>query len=69
MPRHPNTEKRIKMVCEIVQQHYQEGCHSHCYKRIFEKYVKPIYPMHYNTFLSYISTPLKRDNKKAVNLK
>jgi len=64
--RHHNTEHRIKKVCKIVQIHYQEGCYSHCYKAIWEKYVNPIYPMSYRTFLRYINTPISRGkNKKS----
>lgn len=68
MPKHTNTAERIKKVCEIVQRHYQEGCHSHCYKAIWRKHINPIYPMHYITFLRYINTPISRkQNKKTVS--
>lgn len=49
-----NKMLRIKLVNEIVQLHYIEGVTT--YKGIFEKYVKPIYPMCYETFLEYINT-------------
>jgi hypothetical protein len=55
--RHKNTQLRIKNVCKIVQQHYQEGNHAHCYKAIWKRYVYPIYPMSYRTFLSYLNVP------------
>lgn len=29
-----------------------------CYKEIWRKYVYPIYPMCYHTYLSYIRTPM-----------
>lgn len=55
--RHKNTLLRIKHVCDIVNQHYEAGNQAKCYKAVFEKYVYPVYPMCYHTFLSYINTP------------
>lgn len=51
-----NLNKRIALVQELVQKHYIEGVTT--YKGIFLKYVNPIYPMSYETFLKYINTPL-----------
>ncbi|MBQ3250442.1 MAG: hypothetical protein IJB05_04785 [Bacteroidales bacterium] len=55
---HKNTLLRIKHVCEITQLHYEEGNLQKCYKEIWRKYVYPIYPMCYHTYLSYIRTPM-----------
>lgn len=55
--RHKNTQLRIKNVCAIVRQHYEEGNHARCYKAVWKKYVYPIYPMSYRTFLSYLNVP------------
>ena len=55
---HINKLRLIKNVCAIVQEHYEEGNRSRCYKEVWRKYVYPIYPMCYHTFLSYINTPL-----------
>lgn len=56
--RHKNTLLRIKRVCEITQEHYEAGNLAKCYKEVWRKYVFPIYPMCYRTYLSYINTPL-----------
>ena len=55
---HKNTLLRIKHVCEITQQYYEEGNLQKCYKEIWRRYVYPIYPMCYHTYLSYIRTPM-----------
>lgn len=62
---HPNTAKRIKMVCEITNKHYESGNNNKCYKEVWRRYVNPIYPMCYKTYLSYISRPL-REIKEAT---
>lgn len=51
-----NLNKKIALVQELVQKHYIENVTT--YKGIFEKYVNPVYPMSYLTFLKYINTPL-----------
>lgn len=56
--RHINKLRLIKNVCEIAQEHYEEGNLQKCYKAVWAKYVYPVYPMCYRTFLTYISTPL-----------
>lgn len=54
---------RIKLVNELVQKHYIEGVTT--YKGIFEKYVKPVYPMCYETFLEYINTVVPKNADAA----
>lgn len=53
---HINTRRRIKLVCDIVNQHYEVGNQSKCYKAVYRRYVNPVYPMCYHTFLKYINT-------------
>lgn len=59
-----NYELRILKVCEIVQEHYEEGAHATCYKAVWKKHVYPLYPMSYRTFLNYIKTPLSKESLK-----
>ena len=54
-----NNLHKIKLVQNIVQQHYEAGISN--YKGIFEKYVISKYPMSYKTFLKYINTPVQRE--------
>jgi hypothetical protein len=42
-----------KKIQQIVQEHYEEGLTT--YKGIFYKYVEPVYPMTYQTFMKIIS--------------
>lgn len=52
---HKNKRLLIRNVCAIVQQHYEAGNLSRCYKRVWWQHVYPIYPICYRTFLSYIN--------------
>lgn len=60
---HRNFIKRIRLVCQIVQEHYEPGDQSKCYYQIWKHYVNPIYPMCYRTMLRYISTPLPKEEE------
>lgn len=55
--RNINTLRRIRLVCEIAREHYEPGNLRRCYKEVWRRYVNPIYPMCYRTFLDYVSTP------------
>lgn len=55
---HKNTLLRIQHVCAITQQYYEEGNAAKCYKAVWRRYVYPVYPMCYRTYLKYINTPL-----------
>lgn len=54
---HKNTLQRIRLVCEIVQQHYEPGNYAKSYYKVWQKYVSPVYPCCYRTLLNYINTP------------
>lgn len=53
-----NYLKKVHKVQMIVEQHYEEGITT--YKGIYEKYVYPMYPMSYPTFLKMINIPINR---------
>nr|DAR27484.1 MAG TPA: hypothetical protein [Caudoviricetes sp.] len=55
---HKNTLRRIKLVCDIVQRHYEPGNYAKSYYRVWQRYVNPVYPMSYHTLIKYINTPL-----------
>ena len=56
-----NKMKRIVLIMEIVQKHYVDGVTT--YKGILEKYVKPVYPMSYGTFMKYVNTVVPKEFK------
>lgn len=60
-PKHANHYRKVKLVQDIVQQHYIDGVTS--YKGIWRKYVNPVYPMCYHTFISYINTVVPRNKE------
>lgn len=57
--RHKNTQLRIAHVCEITRAHYEEGNLAKCYKQVWRRWVYPVYPMCYHTFLSYLREGLE----------
>ena len=62
--RRKNTLRRIKLVCDIVQQHYEPGNYAKSYFKVWERYVNPVYPMCYRTLLRYIATPLRETREQ-----
>ena len=64
---HRNTIKRIELVCEIVKEHYEPGRRDLCYKEVWRRYVYPVYPMCYRTFLNYIGVNVAQERKKNLN--
>lgn len=64
MSRHRNTLLRMKNVCEIAAKYYEPGRADRCYKEVWRRYVYPIYPCCYRTFLNYIGVPVDAELKK-----
>lgn len=50
-----NKQLLIRNVCDIVQQNYEPGNQTKCYKAVWKRHVYPVYPICYRTFLSYIN--------------
>lgn len=67
---HINTLQRIDLVCAIVKRYYEPGRRDRCYKEVWRRYVNPVYPMCYRTFLNYIgvNTELERRRKEERQL-
>jgi hypothetical protein len=53
----------MKLVCNIVQEHYEPGDQSKCYRQVWKLYVNPVYPMCYRTMLRYIATPVPKEEE------
>lgn len=67
---HMNTLRRIKLVCDIVQRHYEPGNYAKSYFKVWKQYVNPVYPCCYRTMLNYINTPVgKLDDEAGRQLK
>lgn len=55
--------RRVGLVCQIVQEHYEPGDQSKCYRQVWKLYVNPVYPMCYRTMLRYIATPVPKEEE------
>lgn len=66
---HDNTLRRIELVCKIVNQHYEQGRRDRCYKEVWRRYVVPVYPMCYRTFLKYIGVNVSQERKHCNKTK
>lgn len=60
---HRNTLKRIELVCRLVKMYYEPGRRDRCYKEVWRRYVYPVYPMCYRTFLRYIGVNVERERR------
>ncbi len=54
---HESTKRRAAIVQEIAARHYEPGNQARCYKAVWRRWVNPIQPMCYRTFLNYLSLP------------
>lgn len=61
---HENTVKRIELVLEIVRKYYEPGRLDRCHKEVWRRYVNPVYPMSYRTYLSYVGIDLEAAKKE-----
>lgn len=52
---------RIREVCEITREHYEQGNQSKCYRAVWRKHIEPKYGICYRTFLNYIGTPMTQE--------
>lgn len=55
MAQHRTTLLRYKRIIEITNQYYELGITT--YSGVWRKYVYPIYPCSYNTYMRIINTP------------
>lgn len=72
---HINTLRRIRLVLDIVEKHYEPGNNAKNYYKVWERYVNPVYPCCYRTMLSYLKTPANElkgleptDDKRQLKL-
>jgi len=61
---HINTLKRIEIISEITNKYYEIGRLDRCYKTIWKKYIYPVYPISYRTYLRYLRTNYKKKIKE-----
>lgn len=46
-----STLRRVEMIREITAKHYEPGNHLRSYKAVWRRWINPIYPMTYDTYL------------------
>ncbi|NMA73135.1 MAG: hypothetical protein GX963_03040 [Bacteroidales bacterium] len=55
-----NTLNKIKIVADIVKQHYEPGRQDRCLKWCYSNIVKKLYPMSERTFWRYMAIAVNR---------
>ena len=55
--RYKSTIARAELIRKLTQQYYEPGNLSRCYKAVWRKYINPVYPMCYETYLNYLAIP------------
>lgn len=56
---HENAINRIKKVQELAREYYEPGRLDRCHKEVWRRYVYPVYPISYHTYLNYIHTDVR----------
>lgn len=52
-----STLERVKRIRMLTERYYEPGNNARCYKAVWKKYIYPIYPMCYRTYLNYLNVP------------
>ena len=66
--RYRSTKKRMKDILAIVNEEYQPGDQSRCYKAIWRRRILPEFGVCYNTFLSYLGvSPSELEEEQPKN--
>jgi len=54
IPKPSNTQRRAKIIQDIVHENYEQGVQSKSMRRIFREKIYKQFPMSYRTFLRYM---------------
>lgn len=54
---HKNTIERAKKIRQLTEKYYEQGNNARCYKAVWRKYIYPVYPMCYRTYLNALAIP------------
>lgn len=46
-----STMRRVAMIKELTAQYYEPGNHLRSYKAVWRRWINPVYPMTYDTYL------------------
>lgn len=49
-----STIERAKIIQQLTAAYYEPGNLRRCYRAVWKKYINPVYPMCYNSFLKYL---------------
>jgi hypothetical protein len=52
-----STHARAKLIKALTERYYERENNAKCYKAVWKKYINPIYPMSYRTYLNYLNIP------------
>nr|DAP66933.1 MAG TPA: hypothetical protein [Caudoviricetes sp.] len=53
---HENKRRRIEAVKKLAAKYYEEGNLARCHKRVWHRFILPVYGIGYRTYLSYLKT-------------
>ncbi|MBE6331665.1 MAG: hypothetical protein E7070_05115 [Bacteroidales bacterium] len=49
-----STRDRARLIQQLTAAYYEPGNLRRCYRAIWQRYIYPVYPMCYNTYLHYL---------------
>lgn len=65
--RHPNTIKRALIIYDLTLKHYEEGNAKRNYKNVWRRYIYPVYPMCYDSFLKHLQIAREQTEELRSN--
>ncbi|WP_373701646.1 hypothetical protein [Porphyromonas loveana] len=56
---HKSTIEQAQRIMTIVERYYEQGNHRRSYRVVWERYVRPLYPMTFRSFQNYLAIARK----------
>ena len=63
-----STLRRVEMIREITAKHYEPGNHLRSYKAVWRRWVNPVYPMTYDTYLRLLQISPSEDSAQVAEI-
>lgn len=56
---------RAKRIRALTELHYEPGNNARCYKSVWRRYIYPVYPMCYRTYLNYLNMEVEPEEERC----
>lgn len=66
--RYKSTILRAQNIRKLTEKYYEPGNNARCYKAVWRRYIYPLYPMCYRTYLNYLGVPTPAPDPRQLSL-